>query len=166
MRRTWIAGVSRVVYCTLYIFTLEKYTDQRRQSEDRGERKKVSDFASGFTTNDPTSIHITRGRECRQLLPSSSVFIPKLRTFLSWSACLVQDTISLAESECEERWGGESLFVWEINADSRDLPPFSLLLAWHPGQVGYVCINKHLPPPPSLRPGPNRRMGRDRREKK
>ena len=83
-----------------------------------------------------------------------------LDSFLSWSACLVQDTISLAESERGGRWGGESLFVWKINADSRDLPP----PAWHPGQVGYVCINKHLPPPPSLRPGPNRRRERDRRE--
>ncbi len=42
---------------------------------------------------------------------------------------------------------------------ARSPPP-----AWHPGQVGYVCINKHLPPPPSLRPGPNRRRERDRRE--
>ncbi len=56
------------------------------------------------------------------------------------------------ESHCSS---GKSMQTREISP----LPP-----AWHPGQVGYVCINKHLPPPPSLRPGPNRRRERDRRE--
>ena len=67
-----------------------------------------------------------------------------LDSFLSWSACLVQDTISLAESERGGRWGGESLFVLKINADSRDLPPG---LAPRPSGL---CMHKQASPSSSL----------------
>ncbi len=131
----------------------------------RGKGKKVSDFASGLTTNDPTSIHITRGRECRQLLPSSSA----LSSFPN--SGLFPILVSVFGSRYDlprgvGTWGemGRRVIVRLENqcrlARSTVPPP----PAWHPRQVGYVSINNQHPPTPSIRPGPKRRRERDRRE--